>query len=188
MPFFTQLIQCNAMKRYILIIFGIGVLAMLYIMMKTGEPLKTPETPIGILNLELAKDTIETNRILKIWSKTPILSTKPIIDSAKNNTYWDFLFIVFYAGFFAIGNSLLSEKMRGNFIKICDWASFAAVLAGLLDCLENWGILRCLEGHVSPTLSLSIWLFATIKFVLIGSSILVFIIIGSLRLSGFGRK
>ena len=77
-----------------IIFFTIGLIIMLFMMMKTGSILKTPETPTGILNIEFAKDTADMKRILKAWTSVKI-DHKPIIEAAKTNTYWDFAFIFF---------------------------------------------------------------------------------------------
>lgn len=175
------------MKNLMIIFFTIGLLIMLFMMMKTGSILKTPETPTGILNIEFAKDTIEMKRILGAWTSRKIES-KTIIEAAKTNTYWDFAFIFFYAGFFFYGNTLLSEKFRGNFIKICEWASVAAIFAGLFDCGENALILTSLAGKYSPIIVSLTKILAIFKFILITFSIGTFIIMLSLRLAGFGRK
>jgi hypothetical protein len=175
------------MKNIIITILSIGLIVMLFLMMKTGSVLKTPETPTGILNIEFAKDTIEMKRILGAWSRLNI-GRKSNIEAAKNNTYWDFAFIFFYAGFFFYGNTLLSEKFRGNFIKICEWASVTAIFAGLLDCGENALILTSLSGKYSPIIVSLTKILAICKFVLITFSIVTFIIMLSLRLSGFGKN
>ncbi len=170
-----------------IIFFTIGLIIMLFMMMKTGSILKTPETPTGILNIEFAKDTADMKRILKAWTSVKI-DHKPIIEAAKTNTYWDFAFIFFYAGFFFLGNTLLSEKFRGNFIKICEWASVAAIFAGLFDCGENALILTSLSGKYSPVIVSLTKILAIFKFILITFSIVTFVIMLSLRMSGFGKK
>jgi hypothetical protein len=175
------------MKNFIIIFLSIGLVVMLFMMMKTGSILKTPETPTGILNIEFAKDTAEMKRILGAWSRVKI-DNKPIIEAAKTNTYWDFAFIFFYAGFFFYGNTLLSEKFRGNFIKICEWASVAAIFAGLFDCGENALILTSLSGKYSPIIVSLTKILAILKFTLITFSIVTFIIMLSLRSAGFGKK
>jgi hypothetical protein len=175
------------MKNIIIIFLSIGLVAMLLMMMKTGSILKTPETPTGILNIEFAKDTVEMKRILGAWSRV-IIDGKTNIEAAKTNTYWDFAFIFFYAGFFFYGNTLLSEKFRGNFIKICEWASVAAIFAGLFDCGENALILTSLSGKYSPIIVSLTKILAILKFTLITFSIVTFIIMLSLRSAGFGKK
>jgi hypothetical protein len=175
------------MKNIIIIFLSIGLIAMLLMMMKTGSILKTPETPTGILNIEFAKDTADIKRILKAWERVKS-EGKTVVEAAKTNTYWDFVFIFFYAGFFFYGNTLLSEKFRGRFIKICEWASVAALFAGFLDCCENGLILTSLSGKFSPTIVSLTKIFAILKFTLITFSIVTFVIMFSLRLAGFGKK
>jgi hypothetical protein len=175
------------MKNLTIIFLTIGVVFMLFMMMKIGSILKTPETPTGILNIEFAHDTADMKRILKAWTVRKI-EGQTVLDAAKTHTFWDFAFIFFYAGFFFYGNTLLSEKFRGRFIKICEWASVAALFAGLFDCCENGLILTSLSGKYSTLIVSFTKLFAILKFILITFSIVTFVIMFSLRLAGFGKK
>jgi hypothetical protein len=175
------------MKNLILISLSIGLIFMLFIMLKTGNILKTPQTPTGILNVEFAHDTADIKRILKSWTLVKN-GGKSAVEAAKTHTYWDFAFIFFYAGFFFYGNTLLSEKFRGRFIKICEWASVAALFAGFFDCCENCLILTSLAGKFTPFIVSLTKIFAILKFTLISFSILTFVIMLSLRLAGFGKK
>jgi hypothetical protein len=175
------------MKNLILIFFSIGLIFMLFMMMKTGGILKTPQTPTGILNIEFAHDTADMKRILRAWAAVKS-EGKTVVEAAKTNTYWDFAFIFFYAGFFFYGNTILSQKFRGRFIKICEWASVAALFAGLFDCCENGLILTSLSGKHTPMIVSLTKLFAILKFTLITFSIVTFVIMLSLRSAGFGKK
>jgi hypothetical protein len=175
------------MKNFILIFFSIGLIFMVFMMTKTGSILKTPTTPTGILNIEFARDTADIKRILKAWTFVKN-EGKTAIEAAKTNTYWDFAFIFFYAGFFFYGNTLLSEKFRGRFIKICEWASVAALFAGFFDCCENSLILTSLSGKYTPFIVSLTKIFAIVKFLFITFSIGIFVIMLSLRLAGFGKK
>jgi hypothetical protein len=175
------------MKNFIIIFFSIGLVVTLAIMLKTGSVLKTPYTPTGILNMEFAKDTGDVKRILIGWSRVTG-EGKTNIEAARINTYWDFVFIFFYAGFFFYGNTLLSEKFRGNFIKICEYASVAALFAGILDCLENGCMLMSLSGKSTNNIVALTKIFAIGKFSLITFSIVVFVVMFSTRLAGFGKK
>ena len=65
-------------------------------MAKTGAVLKTPEASMGILNLEFAYNTSKITPILFSWES---INSVDIITAAKNNTYWDFVFLFFYALF-----------------------------------------------------------------------------------------
>ena len=58
------------MKKILLPFFLIGTLAMMIVMTKTGSTLKTPATPMGILNLEFAYNTTKTAAIINAWAPT----------------------------------------------------------------------------------------------------------------------
>jgi hypothetical protein len=72
------------------------MLVMIIVMAKTGAVLKTPEASMGILNLEFAYNTSKITPILFSWES---INSVDIITAAKNNTYWDFVFLLFYALF-----------------------------------------------------------------------------------------
>jgi hypothetical protein len=52
------------MKKLLLPFFLLGTIAMMLVMTKTGAILKTPEAPMGILNLEFAYSTAKTTPII----------------------------------------------------------------------------------------------------------------------------
>lgn len=138
------------------------------LMLYTGRSLNTPETPEGILNLEFAYTGKIVNQVLGIWKKYPD-STTDIINAAKNNTYLDFIFLVFYSLFLftccrQIAHSLLHKKV---FKKIFFIASACALLTGLLDIIENIGMLVSLNGTGSDTVAMVTTIAASIKWILV---------------------
>jgi hypothetical protein len=165
------------MKKIILPFFLIGSFAMVYVMGKTGATLTTANTPNGILHLELAYDTAHTNAIIKAWTPTAESPTDNIA-VAKNNTYWDFLFMIFYVPFLF----LLCRKIAGSFssgIKKAGNIFGAGVLiAGLLDIGENLGMLHTLAGNQSPTIILFTAICSAIKWLLVILALLYIIIAG----------
>ncbi|MBL0199988.1 MAG: hypothetical protein IPP81_07365 [Chitinophagaceae bacterium] len=60
-------------------------------------PFKNIEAPNGILNLEFAYNTAKTTPIINSWAG---ISSTDVITAAKNNTYWDFVFLFFMPAFY----------------------------------------------------------------------------------------
>src|SRR6187399_2153503 len=102
------------MKKYAIPIFLAGTLLMIYIMSRTGASLKTPATPLGILNLEFAYDTAKTSVVMNAWAPSNNIDN---IAAAKLNTWVDFLFIFFYSFFLFFACTKIAETFRGQFAK-----------------------------------------------------------------------
>ncbi len=151
------------MKKLLLPFFFIGTIAMMVVMAKTGAILKTPEAPMGILNLEFAYNISKTTPIINSWAS---ISNTDVITAAKNNTYWDFLFLFFYAGFLFLACKRIASKTAGNFSKAGNILAKGALLAGLLDVIENAGMLFTLSNQESTAIALGTTVISIIKWVL----------------------
>ena len=88
------------MKLRLIFFFLAGSLVMIYVMAKTGQPLKTPVTPQGILNLEFAYNSDKVDGIVNNWAS---INT---VTAAKQNTWLDFIFLFFYSGFLFLASNL----------------------------------------------------------------------------------
>lgn len=151
------------MKKYFLLFFLIGSLAMTVVMTKTGEPLKTPATPHGILDLEFAYNTAKTNTVINTWASINSVDT---IAAAKWNTWLDFVFLFFYAIFLNLASNRLSVSFGGAFGKAGRFIAKGALFAGLLDIIENFGMLLTLSGYGSGPVAFFTSLSSVIKWAL----------------------
>ena len=77
-----------------------GTLVMVVVMAKISASLKTPATPKGILDLEFAYNTAKTTAVMSAWAPNNSINN---ISTATNNTYYDFIFLLFY--------SIISQRM-----------------------------------------------------------------------------
>ncbi|MBK8786101.1 MAG: hypothetical protein IPN43_06280 [Chitinophagaceae bacterium] len=151
------------MKKLLLPFFLLGTIAMIVVMAKTGAILKTPEAPNGILNLEFAYNTAKTTPIINSWAG---ISSTDVITAAKNNTYWDFLFLFFYAGFLFLACKKIAAKTSGSFSKAGKLIAKGALWAGFLDILENSGMLLTISNNGSNTIALCTTIISIIKWAL----------------------
>ena len=123
----------------------------------------------GILDLEFAnRSTGKT--MLSAWQDAGLLSL------ARNLTLLDFAFIFFYvAVIITLSNRQVRKEpsiglnalLRANF--------FFAVLAGLLDLVENIFLLYDMSNVNSSSYISSCWI-ASLKFILVGWTVLVWLI------------
>lgn len=167
------------MKKLLLPVFLLGTLTMIYMMADTGALLKTPAAKMGIINLELAYNTAKTTSILNSWAPTADIDR---MAAAKFNTYSDFLFLFFYAGFLFLACRAIADSSIGAFTKWGHRIANATLVAGFADVLENTGILFSLNGLVSSIVSFCTAFFSVIKWSLVVIALL-YIIIGLLALA-----
>lgn len=132
-------------------------------MAKTGASLKTAPTPHGILDLEFAYDTAKTSVVVNAWAPANGLDN---ITAAKTNTYFDFLFLFFYSIFLFLACKKIAQTIQGPVGKAGNAIATGALLAGLLDILENLGMLISLGGHISGTIAFLTTFFSVIKWIL----------------------
>jgi len=152
------------MKKLLLPFFFIGTMAMMVVMLKTGATLKTDTTPMGIIDLEFAYNTTKIKPILSAWAPTEKTDN---ITAATINTYWDFLFMFFYAGFLFLACKKIATTMKGTVAIAGNLIAKAALLAAFLDVIENTGMLITLHGHTSSTVSFCTTFFSVIKWGLV---------------------
>jgi hypothetical protein len=157
------------MKKILIPLFLLGTGFMMYLMTQTSALLKTPTTRFGIINLELASDTVKTNTILNAWAPT---TGTDRIDIAEINTYWDLLFLFFYAGLLYLLCNFIAENTAGAISRAGYYIANASIIAGIADVMENTGMLFSLNGLVSPIVSFCTAFFSVIKWSLVVIAIL----------------
>lgn len=139
---------------------------MIIVMSRTGKPLKTSTTPNGIVNLELAYNTAKINAVFKAWQINTPASKIP---AAKTNTWWDFLFIFFYAGLLYLCCRKFHQKYKhtGFFYRTGGLLAKAVLVAAALDVIENMYMLKFLDGNITNAFAITCSACAIIKFTLL---------------------
>jgi hypothetical protein len=129
-------------------------------MRKSGGCLTTANAKFGIVSFELAF-THETASTIKIEWLTLQCGDMPVMWSAKSNIFKDNFFIIAYTLLFSVSVALVSRK---------DFAYsrlfvVAAILAGMLDAIENIFMLQYLDGNeIHPML---FGIAASLKFTIL---------------------
>ena len=165
------------LKNRRLIILLAGTLLMTAVMTIHGASLKTPGTPKGILNLEFAYNTAQASSVLNVWAATS--ATNNIIQ-AKMNTWLDFIYLFFYSLFFFDACQLLASSFSGSIRITGNLLAKGALIAGLLDILENTGMLLTLNGQLSEYTTLLTFIFSISKWALVIAAIMYVALMGSL--------
>lgn len=150
-----------------------GTLFMAVLLQITGKPLKTKSTPLGILNLEFATTDPATRQVVDAWEK------HNLIPVAEIHTARDFVFILFYAVLFFSCCRWVGQKMRpASFLqKTGTFLSIAALFAGLMDGLENLGMLVSLTGRISAKITALTFYTSVTKWAIVVLC-LVYILLG----------
>jgi hypothetical protein len=159
------------LKNKILLFFLLGTLAMTFLMAALGKTLKTAQTPNGITDIEFAQNEAQLKTVITAWS-APLASGKTNIEVAKTQTQWDFLYILFYAGFFFLTNRSLSNSEVGFNKKLLKISAIAGLLSGIFDVIENYHFLKSLNGQITSEIAAITSWAAKIKFSLIAISLL----------------
>jgi hypothetical protein len=144
--------------KFLLLCLLIGTIIMVAVMRWHGAPLITPVSKAGIVSLELAKTTEQSNIIINQWKQNNL------INHAITNTYIDFIFIIFYSLFLYSYCFFVSIKQKPWAATISRTLAIAALTAGLCDVVENYCMLQMLQQSVTATWAFLSWLFALIKF------------------------
>jgi hypothetical protein len=157
------------MQKLLLPFFLVGTVVMMLVMAKTGSTLKTPDTPLGIIDLEFAHNIHKVKSVLAAWAPTPELDN---IKLAKINTWWDFIFLFFYSGFLFLTCKKMAVKIKGPVAIAGKMIAKGALLAGFLDILENAGMLLTLNDHSSSTIAFATTFVSVVKWGLAAIAVL----------------
>lgn len=156
------------LKRSTLYFLLCGTLIMTAVMVKTGAPLKTAATPAGIINLEFAHNSAKVNTVLTAWKKAST-ETIDVIAAAKFNTALDFFYLLFYSFFlFACCKQLAVLLTRQKVL--AQWLNrfaVAALVAGFLDVVENFGMLQALVGKSTDAVAMFTTAVSLLKWLLV---------------------
>lgn len=163
------------MKKYALLILLIGTCIMIVVMTKTGASLKTATTPKGILDLEFAYNTSKTTIVLNAWAPNSNIDNT---GAAKLNTYLDFIFLFFYSLFLFFTCDKIARITKN---KTGSLIANGALYAGLLDVIENAGMLMTLSDGGSGTTAFITTFSSVIKWALAIAAVL-YVLVGSVQL------
>jgi hypothetical protein len=151
-----------------------GTLVMIIVMRWHGKPLtQTPSAKAGIVSLEFAKSKHKANTIVQEWKRAPGADLKK---HAINNTWIDFIFILFYSLFLYSACyyfSLKQKKAAASFLRA---VALLGLTAGLLDAVENYFLFQMLNEQITNTQALLTFWLAAFKFSLAGICVLCILV------------
>ena len=148
-----------------------------------GAPLRTEASLSGIVSFELAGSLAKIEAILASWDPTTRIY-------AGLNLGLDYLFIGAYVGAIGLGCVLVAESL-GRHGRLLGAAgvllAWGMLLAGALDCVENYALIKLLLGSQANILAVVARSCAIPKFliVLLG---LLYVILGAISSSVLGMR
>ena len=160
---------------------------MAYVMAESGKTLKTPETPLGIINPEFAHNSKKVNEVLVAWT-FPGTNNIDNISAAIQNTWFDFIFLFFYSLFLFYACSSISTAFSGLLHKAGKLMAAGSLYAGLFDIAENAGMLISLNGYTSNLIAFLTVSFSAIKWILVLAALSFILIIGPVYLVKFLKR
>ncbi len=141
-----------------------------------GRPLTTDAAPCGIVSFEFAWNLFWADKILDSWR------AKGSMNAAGLSLGLDYLFILLYVGAISLGCVRKGDRLRGHkgwsWLASCGlWFAWGLGVAGILDGIENFGLIQILNGNRHEYwIQLAGWCALT-KFLLIGMGILYLLVI-----------
>jgi hypothetical protein len=148
-------------------------LLVLLALQATGGPLRTEAAPAGIVSFELAGNDTLSQEILRSWGPTGRIY-------AGLNLGLDYLFLFAYATAIGLACAMIGQKgalhpwLRSLGISL----SWALLLAGAFDAIENYALIRLLLGSTGGGWSIAARFAAIAKFSLVVLGILYVILAG----------
>ena len=128
-----------------------------------GKPLRTSAAPGGILSYEFAWTKPQADSILTSWAS--------IKETARQQLLIDFGFLVFYPLTLSLACAMLAGSAFNKMAVVGAFISWAVLLAGPLDAVENLSLLRMLGTGGSEFLARLAGFCAGVKFALVYSSL-----------------
>jgi len=144
------------------------MIAMLLVLGRGSALLVTGEAPLGGRSLQQPDSAAEVTAILNSWQ------TRDALDHARRHIKIDFAFILVYVVFFAYVCRWLGRRLAEFGVPQLRWGApwgvAASIAAGILDTLENVGMLSLIANHgaaVSQTTIQLVYWCAAAKYLLL---------------------
>lgn len=127
-----------------------------------GKQLETDQAPKRVVSLELARTQAQAETVIASWK------AKDVKAVAVYQILLDFIFIAGYTTVL-VAIALSAERAAaaagiGWLAQASHYAAYAGLATGILDCIENVGMLIMLAGTVNEPIAWGTWLCAYVKF------------------------
>lgn len=125
-----------------------------------AAPTDPPRT-VPIIQLEFLRTAAQ-------WEQAVAPLGAPGVAALRQTTYADFLYLFCYSTLLAAGVIGVTRAVKSHRVRLfARWLAWGQWLAGLLDGIENYGILHNAAGSPSDLWALTSAYCATVKFALV---------------------
>lgn len=165
----------NASDRFIkntLLWSGAFTIIIMIVLRIIDQSLTTPETPNGIIGFELIKNIHHAETIMNIWGEHGRMM-------AALSVGIDFLYIVSYSIFLWLATFSIGKKLNGYsgiLSKSGYRLSWLIFLAGTFDIIENYALIKMLNGVHNQLWATTAYYFSLLKFAIVIITLLYLIL------------
>lgn len=128
-----------------------------------GKDLKTPDAPKGMVSLQLSWSRSDAIKILDSWEK--------LKNVARKQLQLDYAFLMFYPLLLSLICGMLADSPDSTLAAIGMLLSWAVLLAGPLDAVENYALLVMIRSSPTEALAKTAGWCAGIKFALVSAAV-----------------
>ncbi len=143
-----------------------------------GKPLVTTAAPNGILSYEFSWSRSGAQTILDSWG-----GLAPV---AREQLIWDYPFLILYPLLLSLACGMLGDSLGNARAVVGAFVSWGVLLAGPLDAIENYVLLKMVESGASEGMAKVAGWCAGIKFMLVFSALGYIVVAGITRLCAKG--
>jgi hypothetical protein len=143
-----------------------------------GRPLTTTAAPDGILSYEFSWSRSGAQTILDSW--------KGLAPVAREQLILDYPFLVIYPLLLSLACGMLGDSLGNARAFVGAFISWGVLLAGPLDAIENYELLKMVESGASEDMAKVAGWCAGTKFVLIFSALGYIVAAGIMNLFAKG--
>jgi len=162
-------INKDARKYVFWVLFALTIVVMVA-EQKTGKPLITEKAPSGIVSFELAGSGVTARAIVQSWGPSGRAY-------AALNLGIDYLFLFLYAVTIGLGSVLVAGLFKRGFLyNLGIIFSWLILVAGGLDAVENYALIKILFGPMSDGLAVTARWCAIPKFTIVALSLIYLLI------------
>jgi hypothetical protein len=152
------------MRWLVFVVLLVGTCALSWYLTGLGKKLIAAGTPGAIVDLELAWKADCAKSVVTKWNDAGVTGV------ARHSIHVDFAFIFCYSLLLAMVCQAASSHLHGAWQTAGVVLAWGMLAAGVLDCIENIGMLTMLHGNYGPVRWVS--LCAATKFVILIVSVI----------------
>lgn len=149
-------------RWYALAVLFLAATALAWKLSSQGTPLITAGVPNGILSYEFSWDKLGAEEILHSWNE--------LKDVAREQLLWDYPFLIVYPLLLSLACGMIGDALGNAQAIVGGFVAWGVLLAGPLDAVENYALLKMLQSGASEGMAKVAWWCAGVKFVLVFSA------------------